>query len=239
MRRVKKMKRKENRVWKNIKKKGRNAKLALALAGSLLVSGPLIAKAEEKPTQRPPVSMKLGSAYDHKAKDFRAFIVMGSEIPLPLRAKLVASAGLAASMSNPGQSGMEEAKVNLSIPIDGPVWMDVYGKNDRHFAVSEFAVGGDVGVGLPFGAAIVGFEHIFDGGQRPLFGVLVLNAIKDRLSVSVSGGWVTNMDAGTAGGGVRLNLGDGLPALDINVMTIYNKDALLFADTKAMLEFGF
>lgn len=226
-------------VVNGIRKKARNAKLALALAGSILVSGPMKAKAEEKPVQRPPVTMKLGSAYDHKTKDFRAFIVMGSEIPMPLKAKLAATAGLAASMSNPGQAGMEEAKLNLNLPSYGPVWVDIYGKNDRHLCVSEFAVGGDVGIGLPIGAAIVGFENIFDGGQRPLFGVLVLNAIKDRLAVSVSGGWVTNMDAGTAGGGLKFILGEGLPNLDINFMAIYNKDALLFADTKAMLEFKF
>jgi hypothetical protein len=226
-------------VWQNIKKKAKKAKLAFVLAGSLLVSGPITAKAEEKPVQRPPVSMKLGSAYDHKAKDFRAFVVMRSEIPLPLKAKLGTSVGLGGSMSTPGQAGLEEAKLNLNLPIYGPVWIDVYGKNDKHFAVSEFAVGGDVGIGLPFGAAIIGFEHIFDGGQQPVFGVLVINAIKERLDVNVNGGWVTNKGAGTVGGGLKLMLGEGLPALDIHAMTIFNKDTLLFADTRAMLEFKF
>lgn len=231
--------RKFNRCVEAVKRKAKKAKLALALAGALLVCGPMKAQAEERPVERPPISMKMGTAYDHKQKDFRALAIIGSEIPLPPRMKLAGSVGFAGSLTTPGEFNVEEAKLNLNIPIAGPVWVDLYGHNSRHFAVQEFAVGGDVGVGLPFGAAIVGFEHIFDGGQRPLYGVLVLDAIKNRLSLSVSGGWVTNMDAGTLGAGVKVMLGESLPAINLHSMAIFNREMLLFSDTRAMLEFEF
>jgi hypothetical protein len=224
------------RVWDSMRRKARKAKLAIALAGALMLSGPMNARAEE-PIQRPPITMKLGTAYDVKQGDVRALVTVGSELPLPLRMKLAAAAGLSASMTDPGQAGLEEAKLGLNIPIAGPVWVDLFGHNSRHFAVQQFSVGGDIGVAFPRGAAIVGFEHIFDGGQRPLYGILVLDAIRDKLQLSLSGGYVTNCEAGTAGGGVKVNLGKGLPTLDIHTMTIFNKDALLFADVRAMLEF--
>jgi hypothetical protein len=227
---------KDKKFFAGIKRKARKAKLALAMAGALMLAGPVKARAEE-PNPRPPITMKLGTGYDVKGKDARALLSLGSELPLPLRMKLSAAAGLAASLNNPGEAGLEEAKLNLNIPVAGPVWVDLFGHNARHLAVNQFSVGGDVGIAFPRGAAIVGFEHIFDGGQRPVYGILVLNAIKERLDISVSGGYVTNCDAGTAGGGIKLKLGEGMPALDIHTMTIFNKDALLFADVRAMLEF--
>lgn len=222
-----------------IRDKARKAKLALALTGALLSSGPIKAAAEERPSERPPITMKMGAGYDHKQRDARALAILGSEIPLPLGMKLSGCVGMAGSLTTPGLFNVEEAKLNLSLPIAGPVWMDLYGHNSRHLAVQQFSIGGDIGLGLPFGAAIVGFEHILDGGQRPLYGMLVLDAIKRRLELSVSGGWVTNMDAGTLGAGAKVMLGEGLPAISVHSMAILDRQALLFSDTRAMLEFTF
>jgi hypothetical protein len=211
---------------------------AIAFAGALLCGGPIGAKAGE-PAPRPPITLKMGAAYDPVAKDVRMITILGSSLVLPAGLKLDAMAGLSGSLTAPGQSYVEEAKLDLNVPIAGPVFFDLYGYNSRHFGVQKFSVGGDVGVALPFGAAIVGYEYILDAGQMPVYGVLALDAIKNRLSVSVSGGYVTNCDAGTAGLGVRFMLGKGFPALSVHTMTIFNRDALLFADTRAMLEFDF
>lgn len=213
----------------------RRAAVAAAFAGALLAEGPL-ARAEEPPP-RPPITLKTGAAYDHAQRDFRTMAIVGSKLPLPARMTLDASVGFAGSLTTPGAFSVEEAKLSLGVPIAGPVFMDLYGHNSRHFAVRQFALGADVGVTLPFGAALVGFENIFDGGQRPVYGVLAVDAIRKRLSFSVSGGYVTNCGAGTAGAGVRVNLGDGLPALSVHSMAIFNREALLFSDTRAMLEF--
>ncbi len=183
--------------------------------------------------------MKMGAAYDPVAKDVRMLSILGSSLTLPAGLKLGATAGLSGSLSSPGQFNVEEAKLNLNVPVAGPVFFDLYGYNSRHFGVSKFSFGGDVGVGLPFGAALVGFEHILDAGQMPVYGALALDAIKKRLSISLSGGYVTNCGAGTAGLGVRFMIGQGLPALSVHTMTIFNRDALLFADTRAMLEYDF
>lgn len=220
---------------KRVGRRLRKAAAAIAAAGVLLSEGSLGAKAQEKP-ERPPVALKMGAAYDRKGQDFRALAIAGSKLPLPAGLNLEASLGFAGSLSTPGSFNVEEAKLSLSVPVAGPVWVDLYGYNSRHMAVQQFSVGADVGVGLPFGAAMVGLEHILDAGQRPLYGVLLLDAIK-RLSLSVSGGYVTNCRAGSAGAGLRISLGNGLPALSAHSMAIFSTGALLFSDTRAMLEF--
>jgi hypothetical protein len=229
---------KEDGEGKIPKRKAGKIAAAIAFAGALLASGPMSAKAEE-PAPRPPITLKMGAAYDPLTGDVRMLSILGSSLALPARLKLEAVAGLSGSLTTPGQFNVEEAKLDLNAPVAGPVFFDLYGYNSRHFGVRKFSVGADVGVGLPFGAALVGFERILDADQMPVYGVLALDAIRNRLNISVSGGYVTNCDAGTAGLGVRFMVGPGLPALSVHTMAIFNRDAFLFADTRAMVEYEF
>ena len=227
------------KMWEALKRKARKARIALAFAGALLAVEPAMVRAQEEPIQKPKLEMKLGAAYDYKEKEARALMLLGSELPLPLQMKLAGLLGFSASLSDPGAASLEEFKLNFNIPVAGPVSVDLYGYNSRHLGVQTFSAGGDVCIGLPFGAVIVAFENIFDANQRPLLGILVLDAIKDRLSISLSGGWTTNTGAGITGGGLTVNLGKDLPAVGVHTIMIYTSDAVIFVDTRAMLEWKF
>lgn len=227
------------KVWEALKRKARKARIALAFAGALLAVEPAMARAQEEPVQKPKLELKLGAAYDYKQEEARALMLLGSELPLPLKMKLAALLGFSGSLGDPGAASIEELKLNLNIPIAGPVSIDLYGYNSRHLGVQTFSAGGDICVSLPFGAAIVAFENIFDANQRPLLGILVIDAIEGRLSISLSGGWATNAGAGITGGGLTVSLGEDLPAVGVHTILIYTPDALLVADTRAMLEWKF
>jgi len=207
--------------------------LSVALAGALLSEAP-DAKADER-TGPPRLTLKSGAAYDHVGHDLRALAIMGSKLSLPADMSLDSSVGFGGSLTYPGSSNVEEAGLDLSVPFIGPLFMDLYGHNSRHLAVQQFSVGADAGISFSSGAAIIGFEHILDGGQRPLYGALVLDAVKDRLTLDVSGGYVTNREAGTAGAGFTFAPGASFPKIRLHTMTIYDSEAFLFADTRAML----
>ncbi len=227
------------KIWEALKRKAKKARMALALTGALLAVEPAMVRAQEEPVQKPKLELKMGAAYDYKQKEARALMLLGSELPLPLQMKLAALLGFSGSLNNPGAASIEELKLNLNIQVAGPVSVDLYGYNSKHLAVQTFSAGGDVCISLPFGAAIIAFENIFDANQRPLLGILVLDAIKDRLSISLSGGLTTNTAAGITGGGLTVNLGEDLPAVGVHTILIYTPDALLFVDTRAMLEWKF
>jgi hypothetical protein len=165
------------KLWRAVKKKMKKAGFALALAGALLVSGPMKAGAEAKPT----IELETGVGYTHSAKDVRAMLQAKSEIPLPLNMKLNTTVGLAGSLNNE-EVGLEEVEAKLSVPIAGPVTASAGYLRSRHSAV-ENLVGGSVFTGLPFGAAGVVGGYLFDFKTVPLFGVLVWNA-HPRISLS-------------------------------------------------------
>jgi hypothetical protein len=215
-------------------------KIGKALAGATLAAGlmiaPMKAKAQ-KPKEKPKIALdvKMGAAIDHMTKEPRALVSFGTHIPLPLKMRFDARMGIATKFD--GEAKWEELWLNLGIPIAGPVAMDLYAYNNAHLAVTKLSVGGDVALKLPFGAAIVAFEHILDGGQRPLIGILKIDAMKN-LNFFVHGGYVTNKDAGVVRGRVYYTP-KGLPTFGLDTLAIFNKNELLFVDTLASVEWKY
>jgi hypothetical protein len=213
------------------------------LAGAVLAAGimlsPMKARADEKPKEREKIGLnvKMGVAYDYLTAEPRALVSLSAGIPLPLRMRLDAAMGFATKFD--GEAKWEELNANLNIPITGPVGIDLYAYNNTHLAVTKLSVGGDVVVGLPFGAAIVAFEHILDGGQRPLIGILKIDAIKNKLAIFTHGGWVTNKDAGVARGRIYYTPKKDYPTIGVDTIFIFNKNELLFVDTLATLDWRF
>jgi len=217
-------------------------KAACAFASALLVSGLMLgsgrAKAQDKPKEKPEIMLKvkMGAAYDYLLKEPRALIAFGSSIPLPLSMRLDASMGVSTPFD--GSVKWEELNLNLSIPIKGPVSIDVYGYNSRHLAIQKFSTGGDVCMKLPFGAAMVFFERIMDEGQLPVSGALRIDALRNKLAFFAHGAYVTNKDSGALRGRVYYNLKDNL-TFGIDTLAIFNKNEFLFIDSLVSTEWRF
>lgn len=227
----------QGRIRRMARKAGRYLAGAVLAAGLMLSPMEVMAKKQGAEKPRLGLNVKMGAAYDYLAKETRALISIGAGLPLPMRMRLDAAMGLASAFD--GVARWEELSVNLALPIAGPVAMDAYAYNNAHLAVTELSVGGDIALGLPFGAAIVAFEHILDGGQRPLIGILKVDAIRGRLELFAHGGWVTNMDAGVARGRVYLTPGKDYPTIGVDTIFIFNRKGLVFVDTLAALQWRF
>lgn len=234
---------KPRRIRKVFKRMGRFAKRAgVAFSGALLAGSLMLGSGKahaQEPVEKPKVGLgvKMGAAFDHTQNEPRALAVLSSSVPLPKGLRLMGTLGVSSSFD--GSAGMEEVGINLSIPIAGPVSVDLYGYNSRHLAVQKFSAGGDIFVALPFGAVIVAFENIFDAGQRPLVVALKVDAVPDVLTFFVHGAWITNMDAGALRARMYINSREGMPTFGIDSFVIFNADNVLFCDTMVSLEFKY
>jgi len=226
---------KTRNVWKAVKRKVERAGVVIALAGALLTSGPMKARADPKPKPKPTMELESGLGYMHTAKDVRAMLLAKSEIPLPLRMKLNTTVGLAGSLNNQ-DVGLEEVEAKLSVPIAGPVTASAGYLRSKHGGV-ENLISGSVFTGLPFGAAGIVGGYLFDFKTVPVFGVLVWGP-HPKLTISGLGGAVIRGDAGIVGGAVDLRLSENA-TLKLDGWNIVNKEGAVVANLKLGLSYRF
>ena len=227
---------KTRKTWNGVKKKMKKAATVLALAGALLVSGPMkSADAQPKPKPKPTVELESGIGYMYGAKDVRGMLLAKTEIPLPLRLKLNTTVGLSGSLNNQ-EVGLEEVEARLSVPIAGPVTASAGYLRSRHGGVANL-LSGSVFTGLPFGAAGLVSGYLFDFKTIPTFGVLVWNP-HPRLTVSGLGGVVIRGDAGIVGGTAGFRLSENA-TLRLDSWNIFNKQGAVVANLKLGVGYRF
>jgi len=214
---------------------------ARIFASALLVSGlmlaPMKARVEEAAPQKAGIGVKLGAGYNHLEEEPRAIAIVNLKIPIVLGASLSGSTGV--SSSTDGTAKWEEANLSLAVPICGPLFMDLYGYNSRHFGVPKIAAGGDIGVAIPRGAIIASYTRLFDF-DADLVGLMVkADLIPKLLVVRTSGSWKVNTESGSIGAGVALTAGGLVPEIGVHYFIIFTKDQALFMDTVATLGWSF
>lgn len=211
-------------------------------ASALLVSGLVLAspqaRAEEaKAPQKAGIGVKVGAGYNYKDKEPRAIAIVNASVPLPLKLTLSGSAGVSSSTN--GSAKWEETNLNLDVPIYGPLFIDLYGYNSRHFGIPTLSAGGDAGVVIPIGAVFAGYEHLFDFGTDIAFGAVKVDAIQKLLALKLSGSYVPATESGAVGAGVTVSPGGWVPELGIHTFVCFNSKMISFADTVATLGWSF